>query len=200
MIFRRSIICLSAAVAVIIFSSAVRKNEYIGVKGCAKCHALEEIGNQYAVWQSSPHARAQAILTTDRGITIATKIGIDNPGEYPLCLKCHTTGGGRYEKTTYEGVGCEACHGPGGSYFEPSVHVNYSDRKKGYTTAQKYGMYPILGIEHLKNREKLCLSCHNEKRPCIPNTSEELLKKKMTIQVVDKLIRGDVKLRHPLRR
>jgi putative hemolysin len=199
-----NIISYASAVVILLVtcscSAEAGKWEYTGVKTCARCHGMEEIGNQYAVWQTTPHARAQRNLSTARAVEIAEKAGIKNPGTDKACLKCHTTGGGQSEHTADEGVGCESCHGPGSAYHEASAHVDYSDRRKGYITARKNGMYPVLGIEHLKNREKLCLHCHNDKRPCIPDSQEALLRIKMTIQVVDTLRRGEVNIRHPLRR
>lgn len=173
---------------------------YVGTKTCAECHSREDLGNQYAIWQASPHARAYRLLYTERAGEIARKNDIETPAESIECLRCHTTGGGRYENFENEGVGCESCHGPGSRYHDSSVHIDYADRRKAYARAIEEGMYPILGDAHLANRERLCLSCHNSERPCIPETRSGLLRKRMTIQTVDTLIRGDVNLQHPLRR
>ncbi|HOW83817.1 MAG TPA: cytochrome c family protein [Spirochaetota bacterium] len=176
---------------------------YIGVETCAgSCHNNDAIGNQYRLWQMSPHARAMRDLVGEKGREIAAASSIKEPDKDPACLQCHTTGGGKNAKTRDESVGCEACHGPGSDYHETSVHVDYIDRESAYMKAIKKGMYPILGIvdSHLKKREKLCLSCHSESRPCYPADSAERIRQKITIQVIDKMVKGDVDLRHPLRR
>lgn len=178
--------------------------DYVGSNKCAECHAEEAIGNQVKIWKSTGHSKAFLRLDSEIGRDVAKKASVADPQKDPGCLKCHTTGGGRSELTKEEGVGCEACHGPGSGYHETSIHVDYSDptRVLGYTKAIKNGMYPVLGIvgKHLKNREKLCTSCHKDTRPCAPDDAKTRLQKKMTIQVVDKLQRGDVRLRHPLHR
>ena len=109
------------------------------------------------------------------------------------------TGKGSSSVTAKEGVGCEACHGPGSGYYRANVHVDYTSRENGYRRALNAGMYPIRGIKSLKFRERLCLSCHDKKRPCFPengNPWDYLI----PIQTVDSLEKGDVNFRHPLRR
>jgi hypothetical protein len=78
--------------------------------------------------------------------------------------------------------------------------VDYASRENGYRKAVKLGMYPILGITALKYREKLCLSCHTDKRPCYDKYTREPYKYKIPIQTVDSLMKGDVNFSHPLRR
>ncbi|MBN1531334.1 MAG: hypothetical protein JXA20_01600 [Spirochaetes bacterium] len=177
---------------------------YVGWRKCQVCHGQEAVGNQCKIWQSTGHSRAHEILATDTAKGIAENAGVANPQEDLACLKCHTTGGGKEALTEREGVGCEACHGPGSGYSDLGNHVDYSDptRVLGYMRGIRHGMYPILGIvgRHLKNREKLCLSCHRDDRPCAPQDARTRLKKKMTIQTVDKLQRGTIRLKHPLRR
>ena len=178
--------------------------DYVGSNKCAECHAEEAIGNQCKIWKSTSHSRAFLKLDSEKGREVAKKVSVAEPQKDAACLKCHTTGGGKTELTKEEGVGCEACHGPGSGYHETSNHVDYSDptRVLGYTKAIRNGMYPVLGIvgKHLKNRDKLCISCHKDTRPCVPDEAQVRLQKKMTIQVVDKLQRGDVRLKHPIHR
>ena len=117
------------------------------------------------------------------------------------CLKCHTTGGGKSIITKSEGVGCESCHGPGSKYSILSNHVDFNYRLNGYVKAKKNGMYPILSMElNLKNREKLCLYCHRKERLCWPSDVNEIQKQKISIQVIDKLRKGDKNFSHRLRR
>ncbi len=188
--------------AAVVISGRERHN-FLGAGRCSEaCHNGEATGNQYKLWQSSPHARAVRDLATEKAREIALKVSANDPASNRECLSCHTTGGGKHEITKDEGVGCEACHGPGSGYYSASDHVDYLDREGAYMKAIKKGMYPVLSIvdSHLKKREKLCLSCHNESRPCYPEDPGERVKQKITIQVIDKLVKGDVDLRHPLRR
>ncbi len=173
---------------------------YVGSKICKDCHAEDAIGNQYKIWTLSPHAKAYAVLLGEKGSEIAKKLNIASPGKDLKCLKCHSTGKGFTESTIKEGVGCEACHGPGSEYYSASGHVDYSSRENGYRTALKNGMYPIRGIESLKKREKLCLSCHVQERPCYPENTKNNFEFKIPIQTIDSLWKGDVNFRHPLRR
>jgi len=131
---------------------------------------------------------------------VAEKVGLKNTSQEKACLKCHTTGGGDYEVTAREGVGCEACHGPGEKYYTANNHVDYNSRENGYKKAIKFGMFPILGIESLKRREKLCLSCHNNNRPCFEYDPKNPYKYSIPIQTVDSLMKNDINFRHPLRR
>jgi hypothetical protein len=81
---------------------------YVGVEKCKQCH--EELVKK---WERTAHAKA------------FERVKIKNAVEMPDCLKCHVTAfnEGGYKmadpnKSKYEAVQCEACHGPG------SQHVN----------------------------------------------------------------------------
>lgn len=84
----------------------------VGAAACKECHKTEHKG-----WQKHDHARAVQTLGEDAG-----------RGE---CVACHATArayGGMGRSTevadyrTDEGVGCEACHGPGGEHAaEPTL-------------------------------------------------------------------------------
>ena len=186
--------------AVILTGMAGEKFTYTGVKVCKECHGEDAIGNQYKIWASSPHSGAYRELLSDKGIKIAAAKGISLPEKSTECLKCHATGRGEIPGIVEEGVGCEACHGPGSEYHKSSNHVDYSSRENGYRRGVKHGMYPILGIESLKLREKLCLSCHTAERPCYPENERNIYRYKIPIQTVDSLMKNDVNFRHPLRR
>ena len=181
--------------------STKKRYKFIGSKTCAVCHNDESTLNQYIIWLGSPHSKAYKTLKTKKAKKIAGNYGIKNPSGHKKCLACHTTGQGKVKVTKKEGVGCEACHGPGEMYSSYSRHVNLRDKKNGYNTAKKYGMYPILDYEDsLLKREKLCLYCHSNKRPCMPTRVKDIKKQRMTIQVIDELVKGDVKFHHGIRR
>ena len=182
------------------FEDEIKSFKYAGSKVCKDCHGEDAIGNQYKIWSGSPHAKAYNILLGEKAAEIAKRLKINSPEKKYECLKCHTTGRGRSAETNTEGVGCEACHGPGSVYNTASNHVDYSSRENGYRRAIKNGMYPILGIESLKTRERLCLSCHSIERPCYPVNTKNNYEYRIPIQTIDSLRKGDVNFRHPLRR
>jgi predicted CXXCH cytochrome family protein len=73
------------------------KSRYAGSSACQPCHT-----DAYNSWKSSKHANM-------------FKPAPDTP---PLCSGCHTTGIDNPEQTYKEDdIGCEACHGPGGSHI-----------------------------------------------------------------------------------
>lgn len=153
--------------------------EYVGSKKCKSCHKKKFSGAQYKVWENSIHANAFETLKTPEAIETAIGLGINtNPWETPECVRCHVTGfdNGGYEikgdefwsqitdkgkptkevkrMTGLQGVGCEACHGPGSKYksktkMEAIFYGDISGTKLGYTI-------PI---------EDTCKQCHNEKSP-----------------------------------
>jgi YVTN family beta-propeller protein len=98
---------------------------YVGSAACGSCHRGREHGHQYSLWRMSEHARAWAVLGTSRAYEIAKKQGIQGePSRSQQCLRCHTTGpGGAFlaSFTVDEGVGCEACHGPGSEYMQEAI-------------------------------------------------------------------------------
>lgn len=191
---------VTAAVIFFTYEAPGNNFTYVGVNVCKECHGEDAIGNQYAIWVASPHARAYFALLTDKAMEIAKKEGIADPANHSDCLRCHTTGRGRYEELKTEGVGCEACHGPGSEYHKASNHVDYTNRENGYRKALRLGMYPIRGIDSLKRRERLCTSCHRDDRPCYPETPDEIHQQKIHIHTIDSLIKGNINFKHRLRR
>jgi hypothetical protein len=91
-------------------------HEYIGSKGCKACHMGAAKGTVFEIWEKSKHATATASLPAE-----SKKDG--------KCLGCHATGYGKptgYDPAVpatagLEGVGCEACHGPGKDYKAMSI-------------------------------------------------------------------------------
>lgn len=52
---------------------------YVGVKKCKTCHATDDIGNQYKIWEASKHAKAYETLQNDESKTIAKKWDLKIP-------------------------------------------------------------------------------------------------------------------------
>jgi YVTN family beta-propeller protein len=110
---------------------AAGKPKWIGSAACAECHDAPEKGYAFCKWQASRHARAFATLGAPKGAKFALDHNEkgDPRRSVGYCLKCHATGfqpnlpGGGAEDTfsLLEGVGCEACHGPGSAHAEAAL-------------------------------------------------------------------------------
>ncbi len=181
---------LLAAVSFNALHPGNRKLDYVGSEVCGNCHAADSIGNQYDKWMRTPHAKAMERLRTKAAVSIAEKLSIKKPSEDQQCLKCHATGGGKNPAIRAEGVGCEACHGPGSEYHEYAYHVDTVNRQGAYETAIRHGMYQILGIKNIKRREKMCLGCHNSRRPCYPSLAKDIYRQSISLQVITDMKKG----------
>lgn len=151
------VVCAIALPSVVLSQS---KFKYVGVKACMPCHLAPKSGAAYKVWQGSKHAGAFATLATPAAQEIAKKKGIADAQKDQACLKCHDTAAGvaaAQLAPTFkpgEGVGCEACHGPGSEYKTMQV---MKDVDTGKIKGESVGL--------MKGDEKLCLTCHNAESP-----------------------------------
>jgi hypothetical protein len=103
------------------FESAAQDHAYIGSNNCRKCHM-----KQYKSWAETKMAKAFEHLKPGVAAEAKQAAGLDPDKDYTsdaACLPCHTTGygkeGGFVDIATtpdLAGVGCEMCHGAGGSY------------------------------------------------------------------------------------
>jgi len=138
-----------------------KKAQYIGADKCKMCHKSANKGEQFVKWQNGPHAKTYATLATDHSKEVAKKAGVEgDPQKAPQCLICHVTG---YEApaeakaetyTLEDGVGCEACHGPGSLYKSMNI-----------MKALRAGTQDAKAVAFIKGDEKTCLTCHNEESP-----------------------------------
>ena len=142
--------------------------KYIGSEKCKMCHNTAKQGKQYTIWKGGPHAKAYETLANEESIKIAKKMDIANPQKSGKCLSCHVTAFGVADSlkvetfSIEEGVGCEACHGPGSEYKSMSI---MKDQEKAVAAG-------LLIIE-----ETTCTNCHNEKSPTYkPFKYEEAVK------------------------
>jgi len=125
--------------------------KYVGVKVCAECHRGATMGYQFSRWRLGVHSEAWAVLATPAAAEIAREAGVDGaPEESPECMKCHTTGGdddhGFLESySVADGVGCEACHGPGSEYVAEAI-------MRDPRAAADAGLKPVT--------RETCLTCH----------------------------------------
>jgi hypothetical protein len=132
------------------------KAKYVGAEKCKICHNTTKIGKQYDIWAKGPHAKAYETLAGEEALKIGKAKGIDNPQKSSECLTCHVTAYAADSSlkeaslTMEEGVGCEACHGPGSIYKKMSI---MKDREKAIAS----------GL--IIPDEKTCLQCHHDKSP-----------------------------------
>ena len=148
----RSIFVIIVALTIFIaFNLGYAAPKYVGVDKCKACHKLEKYGNQQEIWEKSKHAQAFAVLATEKAKESAKKLGVDDPQKSDKCLKCHVTGFGaaaEAKDVTFkmeEGVGCEACHGPGSDYKTMAI---MKDQKAAIAS----------GL--IVPNEKTCKKCH----------------------------------------
>jgi hypothetical protein len=134
--------------------------KYIGSAKCKMCHSSKKSGSAYQIWESSAHSKAYQTLATDDAKAIGKKMGIEDPQKSDKCLICHVTGYGKpasmFEAgfSQEEGVGCEACHGPGSEYKSMKI---MKELYAGTAKAADYGL--------VMPTEETCKTCHNEKSP-----------------------------------
>jgi hypothetical protein len=133
-----------------------KANTYMGIKNCKMCHSKDATGNQYTLWEKSPHAKAYASLATPEAKAKAKELGIDDPQKSEKCLSCHVTAFSVMKDLTTqkitleEGVSCESCHGPGSAYAPMKV---MKDVLAGTIKPESVGLIA-------KPDEKLCVTCH----------------------------------------
>ncbi len=130
--------------------SSAKEPAFVGAGSCAECHADPTKGDHFGAWRRTAHADAFAVLATARAREIAAKMGVSGDPRTKLeCLKCHTSVYHRPAShvlgtaSVYEGVSCEACHGPG------SQHAETCSRPR---STEKNGL--------LKVDAPACSSCH----------------------------------------
>ncbi len=146
------------------------KYAYVGSKACKKCHI-----KLYKSWEKTKSAKAFDSLKAGEDAEIKTKHGLDPAKDYTKdesCLKCHVVGfgaAGGYatpdaadkkavkKAATLEGVGCEACHGPGEKYCEVFKEIQKSKRK--------YNVDELYAVGLKKMDASACTNCHNDKSP-----------------------------------
>ncbi len=147
---------------------SAEEHAYVGTNNCKKCHL-----KQYRSWQKTKMAQAFELLKPGAAAEAKQKAGFDPNKDYtkdPQCLPCHTTGYGKPGgfadiETTPDraGVGCEMCHGPGGTYTQD-----------GYMTLKnkEYKKADLVAVGLVdKVSEKQCLSCHDKEKNPLRRTS-----------------------------
>jgi hypothetical protein len=135
---------------------------YAGTKKCRPCHLKE-----YTSWSETKMAKAFELLKPGAGASAKTKAKLDPNKDYTgdaTCLACHTTGygkpGGFVDMATtpdMAGVGCEVCHGPGGTYLQKE-HMSLQNKEYKKAALVAVGLVGQITSEQ-------CTACHNPKSP-----------------------------------
>lgn len=105
---------------------------YVGTGACLGCHREGPGGGPAGHWIASRHSRSYQTLTTQQAKLLAANredySDITDPASEQRCLMCHVTASQNPLATwrpnvhaADEGVGCEACHGPGSAYIAPGI-------------------------------------------------------------------------------
>jgi len=157
-------VALAAALAILTVSAGAEEHAYVGANKCKKCHIKE-----YKAWSETKMANVFTVLKPGERAEQKKSAGLDPAKDYttdPTCLKCHTTGYGKpggftsFEETPeMAGVGCEMCHGPGGTYTQD-----------GYMTLQnkEYKRADLVAVGLVSPpTEQTCKQCHNTESPFV---------------------------------
>jgi len=136
----------------------------VGNKNCRKCHIKEAKS-----WAETAMAQTFEVLKPGVRAEEKTAAGLDPAKDYTTdvtCLPCHTTGFGKEggfvdidSTPELAGVGCEMCHGAGGTYTQDHLmSLKNKDYKKSEVVAA--GMVATVSKEQ-------CLGCHNSDSPFV---------------------------------
>lgn len=166
----RSVLCGSsllmlAGLLVSIPRSYASEHAYVGSQNCKKCHIKE-----HRSWAETKMAKSFEVLKPGVRAEQKTAAGLDPNKDYTAdaeCLPCHTTGygeqGGFVDMATtpdLAGVGCESCHGAGGTYVQDQY---MSLKNKNYKREE----IVAVGMTGEINAEVCAKVCHNDKSPFV---------------------------------
>jgi cytochrome c553 len=163
-----------SALLLTVIPAFAEDHTYLGAKDCKKCHIKE-----WKSWSETKMATAFESLKPGVDVEAKEQLGLDPNADYTTdeaCVSCHVTGLGKpggftniEETPELAGIGCEMCHGPGGTYTQD-----------GYMTLQnkeyKRADLIAVGLVHPIG-EEVCAQCHNENVP-IPDYTFDFETKK----------------------
>ena len=149
-----------------LLSSPVQASEhaFVGTKNCRKCHIKE-----WKSWAETKMAKTFETLKPGAAAEAKTNAGLDPDKDYttdPKCVACHVTGYGQpggfvsiEETPDRAGVGCEMCHGPGGTYTK-TEHMSLKNKNYKKAEVVAVGMVDTVAAEQ-------CKGCHNTESPFV---------------------------------
>jgi hypothetical protein len=157
---------LFGLIALGLLSAPVRAEEhaYVGTKNCKKCHLKE-----WKSWAETKMAKSFETLKPGAAAEAKTKAGLDPDKDYTTdakCVACHVTGYGQpggfvsiEETPDRAGVGCEVCHGPGGTYTK-AEHMSFKNKSYKKAAVVAVGMVDTVSVDQ-------CKACHNAESPFV---------------------------------
>jgi hypothetical protein len=163
---RGSILVLLAFLLVTGFSTVASggEHDYVSSKKCKGCHLKE-----WKSWAETKMAKSFEILKPGERAEAKKAAGLDPDKDYTTdetCLPCHSTGYGEAGGFTdiegtpdLAGVGCEMCHGPGGTYLE-SQYMSLKNKEYKKADLVAVGMVGEVTVEQ-------CQGCHNTDSPFV---------------------------------
>jgi hypothetical protein len=160
-------VALSVTILALLLSPVATQADdhaYVGSKKCKMCHLKE-----YKSWEATAMATSFDNLKPGERAEAKQAAGLDPEKDYTqdaTCVACHSTGYGKpggfvdiVSTPTLAGVGCEMCHGPGGTYVkDPYMTLKNKEYKKAELVA--VGMVEMVG-------EAQCTNCHNSDSPFV---------------------------------
>ncbi len=147
-----------AMLAVLAAAAVAGEHAFVGTKNCKKCHIKE-----FKSWEETKMAQAFESLKPGVDVEAKATMGLSADEDYTQnaeCVACHVTGYGKpggfvSEAETPElvGVGCEMCHGAGGTYIQDGYMTL---KNKEYKRAElvAVGLVEKVGAEQ-------CATCHD---------------------------------------
>lgn len=162
---KNSAVAIFMALAALFAWPSIAQDVHLGVKSCGSsgCHgqvassSSPVLLNEYVTWQKyDKHARAYQVLLEPRSQRIAKNLGLKNAHEAKECLDCHADNVPEKQRgpqfVLADGVGCEACHGPGSAPWM-GLHIGGSSHEVNVQN----GLMPL---EDPVVRANMCLDCH----------------------------------------
>lgn len=145
-------------------SAGGAEHSYVGSNKCKACHLKE-----YKSWSETRMANALDLLRPGERAAEKKAAGLDPNRDYTgdrECLPCHVTGHGKPGGFTslagtpeLAGVGCEMCHGPGGTYTRPE-HMSLKNKEYKKASLVAVGLVGEIKVDQ-------CRNCHNAKSPFV---------------------------------
>ncbi len=146
-------------------TSAEETHAFVGSKNCKKCHLKE-----FKSWEATKMAKAFESLKPGVAAEAKHAAGLDPQKDYTAdaeCVGCHTTGHGQpggfvsvAETPDLVGVGCEECHGAGGTYLQDGYMTL---QNKEYKKAELVAVGMVAEVTAAQ-----CTKCHSADNPFSP--------------------------------
>jgi hypothetical protein len=157
-------VLLAASFLLVSVTALGADHAYIGSAKCKMCHLKE-----FKSWSQTKMATAFEALKPGERAEQKKAAGLDPSKDYTAdedCVRCHVTGYGKPGGFTsaeatpgLAGIGCEVCHGPGGTYTQKE-HMSLQNKEYKKSDLVAVGMVDTVS-------EQQCLGCHNNESPFV---------------------------------